>query len=270
MLFKRYRNISEQGDVKLCECINSISQVKLNVYSFYQDGVLIDCGAHALRKYFMPFYESLQIDRAVVTHAHEDHDGCATYLAKKGIPIYVNEMSVEKSSQKANYPFYRKFFWGVRPAYQALPHEETFQSNRYNWRVIATPGHAADHVSFLNESTGQLYSGDLYVTPRTKLILREESIPQIIASIEKVLQFDFEEMFCCHAGYVKDGKQAFKLKLEYLLQLTDKVRSMAQEGYSVDEIHDYLFPRKYQLVKVSRGEWHSKNIITSILAHSND
>lgn len=270
MLFKRFANHSEQGDVKLCESINSISQVKLNVYSFYQDGILIDCGAHALRNYFMPFFESLQIDRAVITHAHEDHDGCAKYLDQKGIPIYVNEMSIEKSKRKADYPMYRKFFWGVRPAYNALPHEETFQSNKYNWRVIPTPGHAADHVALLNESTGQLYSGDLYVTPRTKLILQEESIPQIIESIQTVLQLDFEEMFCCHAGYVKEGKHAFKMKLDYLLDLTDKVQSLAKEGRSVDEIHHDLFPRKYQLIKVSGGEWHSKNIVTSILSQMDD
>ena len=55
MLFKRYSNVSEQGDVTLFECVNKISQVKLNVYSFYQDGVLIDCGAYALRKYFIPY-----------------------------------------------------------------------------------------------------------------------------------------------------------------------------------------------------------------------
>lgn len=266
MLFKRYTRLSEQGDVRLCECINAISQVKLNVYSFYQDGVLVDSGAHSLRNYFMPFYESLNIERVVITHAHEDHDGCAKYLSEKGIPIYVNEMSVSKSKSKADYLFYRKFFWGVRPPYEAMPHEETFQSKNYNWRVIATPGHAADHVAFLNESTGQLFSGDLFVTPRTKLILREESIPQIIQSIEHVLKLDFEEMFCCHAGYIKDGKKAFQMKLDYLLELTNKVQTLAQQGYSVDDIHQHLFPRKYQLIKVSRGEWHSKNIITSILS----
>ncbi|NLY80386.1 MAG: MBL fold metallo-hydrolase, partial [Lysinibacillus sp.] len=60
---------------------------------------------------------------------------------------------------------------------------------------------------------------------------------QIIQSIEKVLQLDFGEMFCCHAGYIKDGKQAFRLKLEYLLELTDKVHNLFKEGYSIDEIH---------------------------------
>ena len=266
MIFRRYANEGEQGDVKFRECVNAISQVKLNVYSFYQDGVLIDCGAHALRKYFMSFFEQLAIDRVVITHAHEDHDGCAKYLNEKDIPVYLHEMSIGKSTKRADYLFYRKFFWGVRPPYHALPHEETFESRQYKWRVIPTPGHAPDHVSFLNESTGQLFSGDLFVTPRTKLILREESIPQIVKSIETVLALDFGEMYCNHAGYVKDGKRALEAKLYYLKELTEKVQSMAAAGQTVDEIHAHLFPRKYQIIKVSGGEWHSKNIITSILS----
>ncbi|MFC5558207.1 MBL fold metallo-hydrolase [Ureibacillus thermophilus] len=267
MLLKQSFYETKQGDVILFEGKNVFSKVHLNVYSFYQDGVLIDCGAHSMKKEFLNFFNRLSIDRVVITHAHEDHDGCAKYLNEKGLPIYLNAMSIEKSKRKADYKLYRKFFWGIRPPYEAIPHEETFESRKYKWRVIETPGHAQDHVSFLNESTGQLYSGDLFVTPKTKLILRDESIPQIIQSIEKVLQLDFGEMFCCHAGYIKDGKKAFRLKLDYLLELTDKVKRLSKEGFSADEIHQLLFPRKYQLATVSGGEWHSKHIITSILSN---
>ena len=262
---KSFREIDKSG-VKLGEGVKAIHQVKLNVYSFYVDGVLIDCGAHSLRKQFQTFFEPLDIERVVITHAHEDHVGCAKYLSDKGIPIYMDPLNIEETAQKAKYPIYRKIFWGIRPPIKALPIEETFESKKYQWHTIATPGHAADHVAYLNTSTGQLFSGDLFVTPRTKLILREENIPQLIRSIEKVMSYDFEEMFCCHAGYIKDGKRAFQMKLDYLNELTYKVKSLAKEGKDVDEIKKILFPRHYQLETVSRGEWHSKNIITSILS----
>ena len=90
MLLKQSFFESIQGDVKLFEGKNAFSQVKLNVYSFYQDGVVIDCGAHVMRKQFIGFYEPLSIDRVVITHAHEDHEGCAKYLSDKGIPIYLH------------------------------------------------------------------------------------------------------------------------------------------------------------------------------------
>lgn len=266
ILIKSYSNRGNVKDVEYIECVKKISKVKLNVYTYFQDGVLIDSGAYALRKFIKPFVDSLPIERAVITHTHEDHDGCAQYLQQKGINIYVNEMSIARGQNRADYLFYRKFFWGIRPPYDGLPLEETFESRRYKWRVIPTPGHAADHVVFLNESTGQLFSGDLYVTSRTKLILREESIPTIIRSIDTVLHYDFEEMFCNHAGYIKDGRKALETKREYLLEVTDRVQELAKQGYSVDEINNHLFPRKYPIIKFSCGEWHSKNIVKSILS----
>ena len=57
------------------------------------------------------------------------------------------------------------------------------------WDVIETPGHAIDHLAFLNRETGQLFTGDLYCQEMTKVILREESIPTIIESLKRVLTF---------------------------------------------------------------------------------
>lgn len=85
--------------------------------------------------------------------------------------------------------------------------------------MLNNPGHSRDHLAFLNQETGQLFSGDLYVNPKTKVILREESLPTIMRSIEHVLTYDFDEMSCCHAGYAKDGRQTMTNKLESLKEL---------------------------------------------------
>ncbi|WP_153722876.1 hypothetical protein [Sporosarcina cascadiensis] len=114
--------------------------------------------------------------------------------------------------------------------------------------------------------TGQLFSGDLYVNPKTKLVLREEHIPDIIRSIETVLSHDYEEMFCCHAGYVKDGRKAMEKKLEYLTGLGQKVLDLHGEGCDDREIQNHLFPKKYPITKFSFGEWDSIHMIRSILA----
>lgn len=96
--------------------------------------------------------------------------------------------------------------------------------------MILTPGHTNDHSSFLNEETGQLFTGDLYVTPKTKVVLREESIPQIIDSLELALSLDFQEMYCNHAGYIENGKEALHRKLNNLKELSGKIELMAEKG----------------------------------------
>lgn len=254
------------GNVQFINGFVSFGKVKLNVHSFATDGVLIDTGAKTLREEFKPFFSQVHMDKVVITHFHEDHTGGAAYLQRGyGLPIYMNKMTIDECAKKADYPLYRKLFWGKREPFQAQPIGETFMSRNATWDVIHTPGHAKDHVAFLNRQTGQLFSGNLYVHSKTKVILREESIPTIIASIEKVLTYDFAELFCCHAGYVKDGREAMSEKLHYLLELQERVMLLDKQGFSEKEIQTKIFKRKYPITHFSFGEWDSIHIIRSIL-----
>src|SRR5699024_10299368 len=131
-----------------------------------------------------------------------------------------------------------------------------------SWSVIPTPGHATDHLAFLNNETGQLFSGDLYVHPKTKVILREESMPQIIQSIKHILTFDFNEMCCCHAGYVQNGREAFRHKLSYFEEVRGNGLTLRQTGYSIKDILQTLFPKKYPITLFSYGECYYKHNIS--------
>lgn len=244
--------------------------VQLNVHSFLTDGLLIDTGAASLFSEFKQFFDEKyaenKIDQIVLTHHHEDHSGGAAYLQKKyELPISMHPLLIDECKRRSTYPFYRKLFWGSRKPFTAKPLTETLSSRTSHWQVIETPGHAEDHVALLNQQTGQLFSGDLYVHPETKLILRNESIIQIIHSLEHLVTFDFGQLFCCHAGYVKDGKGALLKKLEYLTTLRDKVLHLSEKGLTLKEIHQTIFPKRYPITYFSFGEWNSKHIIRSIL-----
>ncbi|MEK4229115.1 MBL fold metallo-hydrolase [Solibacillus sp. FSL H8-0538] len=266
MLFKKKFNENKIGNIRLGNGSIQFQRIRLNVYSFEVDGVLIDAGAHSLLQQFKPFFSEADVDQVIITHYHEDHTGCAKYLQDTyGYPVYMNEMTIPECQLKADYPLYRKLFWGARPAFGAQPIGKTFESRSATWDVIDTPGHAKDHLAFLNRETGQLFTGDLYVSPKTKVILREESVPTIIDSLERVLTFDFEEAFCCHAGYIENGRQALTNKLDYLLELQHRVQGLRAEGLSENEIHEQLFSKKYPITRVSFGEWDSKHIVASIL-----
>lgn len=254
------------SNVRFINGLVSLGGVRLNAYCFEVDGVLIDTGSQTLLKEFKPFFANAAVDRVVITHYHEDHTGGAAFLQKEyELPIYMNEITVEECAEKADYPLYRKLFWGKRRPFQAQPIGKSFTSRNATWHVIDTPGHAKDHLSFLNSETGQLFSGDLYVHPRTKVILREESIPAIIHSIERVLTYDFGELFCCHAGYVKDGRKAITNKLNYLKELEENILSLHKKGYNEQEIQKLIFKKKYPIMFFSFGEWDSIHIIRSLM-----
>lgn len=243
--------------------------VSLNVYSYLIDGVLIDTGAQSLRKFFEAFIDQNDFDQVMLTHYHEDHSGCAAYIEKnKDAPIYLNQKTIASCAQRADYPLYRKLFWGKRKPFHAVPMPETFQSRTATWDVIDTPGHAFDHKAFLNRDTGQLFTGDLFVNERTKVVLAEEHIPDIISSLDRVLRYDFQDVFCSHAGFVEDGRSALERKRDYLLALQQQVQELQNEGNSAEAIRDQLFPHKYPIIKFSGGEWDSLHIVTSIMGEA--
>ncbi len=266
MLLKKSIDFGSHQNVTYANGMVKLGKVSLNVYCYMIDGVLIDTGSKSLSKYFEPFLLGADIDQVVLTHIHEDHSGCASILQQtREIPIFIHDMSVQDCERNPDYPLYRKVFWGKRKPFKAKTIGSSFSSRTGDWDVIETPGHAKDHLAFLNKETGQLFSGDLYVQTKTKVVLREESIPTIIRSIEHLLTYEFDEMFCSHAGYIKDGRKSLENKRDYLLHIQQQVIEHHQEGLSPQQIHDTIFPRKYPITKLSSGEWDSIHIVTSII-----
>lgn len=269
MIFKKQTVRSEQSDVQFMNGTITGGGVRLNVHSFCVDGVLIDTGSASLLANFSSFFQDVDFDQVILTHHHEDHTGGANYIEEHfHAPIKMHPLFIEECQKRASYPFYRKLFWGSRKPFFAEALGNRFSSRTTDWHVIETPGHAADHVALLHENNGQLFSGDLYVHPETKVILRDESIPQIIKSIKRLLPYDFGEMFCCHAGYVKDGKKALHRKLDYLINLQGEILYLAEKGLDEREITSRIFPKSYPITFFSFGEWNSKHIIRSVLQDS--
>src|SRR5699024_5079336 len=110
---------------------------------------------------------------------------------------------------------------GRRKQFNPLSLSDRIQSRRDVWEVIHTPGHSDDHVALYHEATGRLFSGDLFVTPKPKVMMKSESVSTIKRSIRSLLQLNFTSMFCSHSGYIKNGRTMLQEKLDYLETLTE-------------------------------------------------
>lgn len=237
------------------------------VYLFLVDGMLIDTGPQNLEDELIPFYRKNSIDNVVLTHSHEDHTGTAAWLQNEGkLPVFIHSKGITACEESCSYPKYRQIAWGVRQKFNPLPLGEKIQSRSKEWKVIYTPGHSDDHVALFHEETGRLFSGDLFVTPKPKVVMKSESISKVKDSIRKLLIYNFQSMFCSHAGYIPDGKEMLREKLIYLESLTEKVKKLYMQGDSPIEIDKKLFPKRYRIIDVSEGEWDSLNIISSVIS----
>lgn len=236
---------------------------------YHVDGLLIDTGPRRLARGFRRFFSTLpDVEQVVLTHLHEDHCGMASYPAEAGIPVYCHPDFVDTASRSVSLPFYRTVFWRRPQPFQAQPLATTVQTERYTFDVIETPGHADDHVVLHEPAQGWLFSGDLFLGRRVLTIMRSESLPTLMDSIHRVLELDFDALFCAHAGPVADGKAALQAKLQYLLDLQGRVRTLAERGLSVREATKQLFPRFQAMTLLSGGEYSPTHVVRSLWPRS--
>ncbi len=238
----------------------------LNYFLYFVDGMLVDTGPKSCANEIRPFLETKKINTVALTHFHEDHTGNARWLQDQMNPgIYIHPMAMEICARDGQYPEYRHEFWGSREGFEAKPIRTSVQSDNMEWEAIHTPGHSRDHLVFFHVKTGMLFSGDLFVTPKPKISMWQESIPTVMDSIRTVLTYDIGEMFCAHAGYVADGRKMLEKKLEYLVRTHEEIQHLYQKGLSLEEIDAQLYPESSPLTYISKKEWDSKHFVRSMV-----
>lgn len=258
--------VSVRSGVTCVRGSSGLGGFKLDVYCYLSDGIIIDTGPSRQARDFAAFVSAQKISQAVLTHHHEDHSGNAAWLKQWGVPVYIHEEGLAVCREPARLPLYRRCFWGGRSRFEAIPLPAHLEGDNGKWQVIETPGHSDDHVVLYNPSSGAIFSGDLFVSPKTRLIMRNESILKIMQSLRQLLEKDFRTLYCAHAGVVENGPEMVRMKLENLENTVGEVLLLHRRGLSVKAINKRIYPKKAHLMTyISGKEWASEHIIRSII-----
>ncbi|EGA90402.1 hypothetical protein GPDM_05226 [Planococcus donghaensis MPA1U2] len=249
-------------------CIEGIlEETRSRVFLFLVDGTLIDTGAEKMQDDLKKELAKLSFDQVVLTHHHEDHTGNAAWIQQHyPVPFYIHPIGQEITDKDGVYPDYRQLTWGNRDAFRTQALGDRINSRTFEWEVIHTPGHADDHVALFHPESGRLFTGDLFVTPKSRVVMKGESISRIKTSLRKLLTLPFKSVFCSHAGYLENGRALLEEKLNYLESLQEKILQLYKDGETPSDIHLQLFPKTYPIVRFSNGEWDSLHIVTSTIA----
>lgn len=240
-------------------------RTRLRVQLYYVDGLLIDTGPRRLARGFHEFMSALPpVAQVALTHLHEDHCGMASVPAQAGVPVYCHPDFVQTTTKRASLPLYRRAFWRPPAPFSSRPMSSRIETDKYALDVIPTPGHAVDHVVLHERGQGWLFSGDLFLGTRVLTIMRDESLPTLMESIRRVLELDFDTLFCGHAGPVVDGKAALRTKLQNMLELQVRISTLARQGCDVREVTRRLFPKFQMMTLLSFGEYSPLNVVRSL------
>ena len=251
------------GDLIRLNAVVSYGGMRISEINLYIiDGLLIDTGPSVMEKELQDFFLTTDIRQVVLTHIHEDHTGMAPWIEKNlKVPIYIHKNLIDEASKKAVLKEYRTQIWGERHGFSAIEMPATITTPNHRFRVIDTPGHHAYHCALLEENLGWLFSGDLFIESRQDVAFESENVPVAIHTIENLLKENFTTVFCYHAGMVENGKERFMEKLSFFKDLHASVTALKQQGMSLKEIDNKLFPRKHIITAFSQGEWSSLNMV---------
>ncbi len=190
--------------------------------------ILLDTGSgHAE---YMPFLEEA-IDKAgckgiegiVLTHAHPDHIGGVNQVRDhfgSGIPVYkrpwpkteglsgpggeVSDTPLEDPDSLASGPI------------EDIDHGDVVTTEGARLRALFTPGHAPDHLCYVLEEEGNLFSGDNVLGIGTTVIpATSGSLADYMNSLELALGESPNEIYPAHGPKIQSGMTKIQEYLDH-------------------------------------------------------
>jgi len=244
----------------------------LSVCFYYVDGLLVDTAQRHMQKEVGELVKPLNIRQIFLTHYHEDHSGNVRFLKNElQVPVYASDLAARKVASSFSVLPYEQFWFGkIEPCPDVEVAPDRLETDRYQFDVIATPGHSEDLCVLHERNEGWLLAGDLYIG-KLKIFRKGENIRKHIESAKSILLLDFDVIFCGHNPVFKEGKKALAAKVDYLEAIYGSAAELHQKGMSVKEIQVVLRMKESPMIQLfTFWDVSVRNIIQSVVDSENE
>lgn len=249
------------GDVIRLRMSSSGSRIAgMDVSAYVVRGVMVDTGFHRARRALVNAVRELGVRGAIVTHWHEDHAGNVALLAELGIPLLVRDDTMEILQRGPSIQLYRRIVWGHPPALRLAP--VAFDTN--GLEMVHTPGHSTDHQVVFDPSTRTLFSGDLWLGVRSRILHASEDPYLIVESLRRAGALGPERMFDAHRGFVPHPVKALEARADWLRDVLAEVEQRVREGWSDPRIVKHVLGGEERAAWASRGDYSRRNLVKAV------
>jgi len=241
---------------------------KMYAHCYFMDGMLIDTGHSNMRKEVVATLSVLPVDQIFITHHHEDHSGNIEVLRKHfNCPTFASSLCSDLMKRPPSISFGQWLTWGNRPAdFDLKPQDQFIETPNHYFEIIPIPGHAIDMVCLYEANKGWLFSADLFVSEYIRYFMKSESVAGQIQSIKRVLELDFEIMFCGHNPQFENCKPKLKRKLDFFENFYGRVAELYHLGHSVNSIFKEMKLRRSWLIRIlSLGNLSTVNMVKAVI-----
>ncbi len=247
---------------------NPLGKPVLYSHVYFVDGLLIDTGHIKIKESFLKRTQNLDVQKVFITHHHEDHTGNLQGIKEqKEVEIFCSPLCQELMKNPPDLSLAQKLTWGDRPPfYDFTTIEDKIETINHRFEIIPIPGHAKDMVALYERDKKWLFSADLYINSFIGYFLENESIQDQINSTKRILELDFEAMFCAHNPQFKNPKAKLAKKLDFLESSFEAVKNLHNQGLNPKQIFDQLPWKEDWFIRfLSGGQLSKFNMVKSIV-----
>jgi glyoxylase-like metal-dependent hydrolase (beta-lactamase superfamily II) len=219
----------------------------------HRQAVLLDPGPAdgAQMERVQRLVEARRVRAVCLTHAHPDHAGGAERVAEElGAPVAGSRATLDRLGLDG----------------RILEDGDLLEVDRGEraLRVLATPGHASDHLSYFLMPDRALFTGDLVLGEGSAMVGHPDgNVGDYLASLERLVSLRPERLHPGHGPTVEDAVGRLEAYRRHRLEREDQIREAVGEGArSVREIRS----RVYGDVP-GELEWAAEASVRAHLAH---
>jgi ribonuclease/clavin/mitogillin len=240
--------------VRLDDVGNDVTRIRMTslgtwslgfeVSAYLVGDILVDTGFSYGREPLLTALADREINLVCCSHSHEDHTGnCAAIAAAHDCQVYLRHADALWEEGVRRLAPYRRIWWGRVEPFAAIEMPDVVESGGRRFEIVPAPGHAVTQAALYEAATGDVFTGDLVISPGAAAVLTWGNPWLEVESLRRVAALRPRRMLTGHGLIAEDPVPLLELKAERIEEAARKSVELMSEGTAPRDVVTRVFPR---------------------------